>query len=280
MSTNTVLPENDKKSIKLSWLFAALTAIVLILGISQASSLAGSIKSSSGTVSYSSAQEKLTKAEQALATAESEQAAFIANNPAGKNTSWVDHQVEVATLQKQSAEKAMEGMAPETGLSVPTMKMFQTFWIVFTIVGALLLGAFATRYYLVGSADRRAFVAEQQKAENARIDAEAAARRREQEALLLVEEKKNPVNGALNSLTTWGAVFLIAGIIFQIWGAVVVSNELNSAWGDIDAKAIANGTALQVSGNWFIGVGVAMLIAKQVASAINWQIRQSFTSGK
>lgn len=279
MTTNTVLPENDKKSMKLSWLFAGLTAVVLILGISQASSLAGSIKSASGTVTYSSAQEKLSKAEKALAAAESEQAAFIANNPAGKNTSWVDHQVEMAKLAKQSAEKAMEGMAPETGLSVPTMQMFQTLWIVFAVVGTLLFGAFSVRYYLVGSAERRAFVAEQQKSENVRIEAEAAARRREQEALLLEEEKKNPVNSALNSLNTWGAVFLIAGIIFQIWGAVIVSNELNSMWGSIDAKAVANGTALQVSGNWFIGVGVAMLIAKQVASAINWQIRQSFSSG-
>lgn len=280
MTTNTALPENDKKSVNLSWLFAGLTMIVLILGISQASAMAGSIKSASGSVSYSSAQEKLSKAEQALATAESEQAAFIANNPAGKNTSWVDHQVEIATLQKQAAEKTLEGMAPETGMSVPAMKMLQTFWVIFTIIGTLGLAGLSLRYYLIGTAARRVFIAEQEKAEAARIDAANAALRREQEALLLAEEKKNPVNNSLISLNTWGLVFLLAGIVFQLWGSAIVSAELGASLLSIDARAISNGTALQVGGNWFVGVGVAMLIAKQVASAINWQIRQSFNAGK
>lgn len=287
MTTSETLPDLEKKPIRLFWIFTLLTAVVLILGISQASALSGSIKSASGAVSYSTAQEKLTKAEQALSAAESEQAAFIANNPAGKNTSWVDHQVEMAQLAKQYAEKALAGMAPETGLSVPTMKMYQTFWVVFTIIGTLALGGLSLRYYLIGTADRRAFTAEQQKAENvrieaenARLEAESAARRREEEAKLIAEEKKNPVNRSLISLNTWGLIFLLAGIVFQLWGAAIVSSELGSSLLSLDAKAVSNGTALQVGGNWFVGVGVAMLIAKQVASAINWQIRQSFPASK
>lgn len=287
MTTSSELPKTEKKSVRLSWIFATLTLLVLILGISQALALSGPIKSASGAVSYSTLEEKLSKAEQSLSAAESDQASFIANNPAGKNTSWVDHQVEMAQLAKQYAEKALEGMAPETGLSVPTMKMYQTFWVMFTIIGTLALGGLSLRYYLIGTSDRRAFTAEQQKAENAlveaenaRVEAESAARRREQEANLIAEEKQNPVNRSLISLNTRGLIFLIAGIVFQLWGAGIVSAELGSSFLSINAKAIANGTALQVGGNWFVGVGVAMLIARQVASAINWQIRQSFPTSK
>lgn len=280
MNNTDSLPELDKKSIKLSWLFAAITALVLILGISQASATAASINSASATQTYSSVEAKLEKAKALLSAAENERDAFIANNLEGKNTSWVDHQVEMAQIAKQSAERALEGLEPESGLSVSQLRLINAFWVIFTIVGVLVLGGFAIRYYLIGTKERRAFNEDLQLKENARLEAEEAARRRKQEAELLAAEKKNPVNTALNGLFTWGLIFLFAGIIFQIWGSVVVTNALNSSWGSLDAKAIANGTALQVSGNWFVGVGVAMLIAKQVASAINWQIRQSFTTDK
>lgn len=268
MQKNSKSLSPDEKKLRSAWFTVLAAVLILVLGVFLISQTNSALNSASNS-EYSALLEDLEIANENLTQALSEQSLWIQNNPPNTDTSWVDRGVEIAEQKVGYAEKALSRATPPSGFSKDTLFLLQVALTIFVIGSLIALSI--TALVLFRSATRK----QREEAQKKRIEEIQAFA--EQQRL---EELKNPVNPSLRSLGTFGFVFILVGIVLTLIGVSIVSNAIDNSLFGVNAGAVSDGAAFQVTGNWLFGVGVALLIARSLASAINWQIRQSIGENK